>query len=284
MDSNYWVKSGNKILNAFFTLESKESKLERALASYRQALNNFIESKDYLSYALLSEKIGDEYYKLANDFDALTHWTNAQTHYANFDADSYLEISNKKIIPCYVRSGKIDRIAKCYYQIAKKLNADYDNGASEYYEQAINYYESIGTGELMSCYSDYAYYLLECEQIDKSVTYLEKKINLMMDNNLLSKLVNPFIFTLLLCVLTKNDVVAINNKITEYCNIAYTFIDSREHKFILKITECCESYNMDTFLSTIDEFEQIQKLKPHEVKLLLIIKNNIISANECDLT
>lgn len=64
MDSNHWIKSGDKILNAFFTFESKESKLERALASYRKALKNFIESKDYLNYALLSEKIGDEYYKL----------------------------------------------------------------------------------------------------------------------------------------------------------------------------------------------------------------------------
>lgn len=136
----------------------------------------------------------------------------------------------------------------------------------------------------MSCYSDYAHYLLECNQNDKSVTYLEKKINLMMDNYMLSKLVNPFIFTLLLCVLTKNDIVAINKKITEYCDIAYIFIDSREHKFILKITECCESNDIDTFLSTISEFEEIKTLKPHEVKLLLIIKKNIISSNDCDLT
>jgi hypothetical protein len=251
------------------------------LEFYRLALKDFIESKDYMSYANLSEKIGDEYNRLGNQYDAQKHWTNAQTKYANLDTDAYINISNNKIIPALVSSGSIDAIAKCYYQIAKTLKLEYDYRASDYYEKSINYYESTTSSTQLSIvYKEYAHYLLEIGLIDKSMYYFEKIIYASMDTRFGDLIIVPDIFTLLLCVLTKNDVVLANNKVKEYCDVSNTFNDSREHKFIVKIIECLESNDESTFITSSADYNKIKSLKPHEVKLLLEIKKKIAENND----
>ena len=81
---------------------------------YKKAFDEFIKKDNFLNYAILSEKIGDEYLKINNVITALNYYKNAQKNYLNMDIDKYINITIIKIIPSYIENNNIKNIGKSY--------------------------------------------------------------------------------------------------------------------------------------------------------------------------
>lgn len=284
MDNYFYVKTGNKVLRSFSLFMDKEEKLEKAMVHYKKALSEFIENQDFLNYSILSEKIGDEYFKI-NDIDsAQKQYENAQKHYLTLDIDKYFNITINKIIPLYIKNNNIKNIGKAYCQLAKLTACDKEHEKTiDYYQKAVSYLETEKCYDLLNCYTDFTYYLLNYGDIDSASYYIKLIIKYMADSNLLVYKANEYIFMFLLCVMSKNDTILVKKKIAKYCDMVHRFNDSAYCKLIENLNETYENNNIDKFSDLIYEYDKLYKLKPHEVKLLLNIKKNIISNNEVDL-
>lgn len=285
MDKNYNVSRGDKILHSFSLFSDKETKLEKAMDYYKKASTEFIEKQDFLSYSVLAEKLGDEYFKINEVDSALRHYKNAQKYYLNLDTDKYLSVTINKIIPLYTENNDIKNIGKTYHQLAKLIKDDDDHEKTiDYFQKAVGYLETEKSHDLLSCYTDFTYYLLDYGDVDYASHYIELIIEQMSDSTLLVYRASEYIFMFLLCTMTKNDSVLVKKKLDEYCELVHRFIDSPTCRLIEKLNETYENNDVDKFTDLVHEYDVIYKLKPHEVKLLLNIKKNIQSNCEVDLS
>ena len=252
---------------------------------YKKAFDEFIKKDNFLNYAILSEKIGDEYLKINNVITALNYYKNAQKNYLNMDIDKYINITIIKIIPSYIENNNIKNIGKSYYEIAKLYKDNIHNTQiNEYFKQAIIYLEIEKSNELLSCYIDFTYFLLECGNIDNAIYNLKKIISQMSESNLLLYRINTYIFLYLLCIMAKDDIILLRQELNKYCELIYRFINYPGNKFIEQLIITYENNNIENFIDLIYEYDKIYKLKPLEVKLLLIVKNKLILINKINLS
>lgn len=285
MENNYNISCGNKILRSFSLFTNREEKLDKAMNFYRKAFKEFIEKKDFWNYAILSEKIGDEYLKINNSINALSNYKNAQKYYSNMDIDKFISLTIDKIIPLYIDTNNVKNIGKCYYALAKLYKDDIHNTETEdYFEKAISYLEIDKSSELLSCHIDFTHYLLDRGNIDYAICNLEQIINQMCESTMLLFKVNEYMFLLSLCIMTKEDFILLQKKIDEYCELNYKFINFPGYKLIEYLIKVYEDNDIDKFTDYVCEYDKNYKLKPQEVKLLLIVKNKLKSNYEVDLT
>jgi hypothetical protein len=284
MENNQYIKNGDKILCSFSLFRNKEKKLDKAMEFYKKALKKFFRNKDFLNYAILSEKIADEYLKINNDINALTNYKNAQNYYLDIDINKFINITINKIIPLYIENNNLINIGKSYYKLAQLYK---DNihipEISDYFKKAITYLEIEKSHELLSCHIDFTFYLIDCNNIDNAIYILEEIINQMCKSNMLLLRVNVYVFLFLLCIMTKNDIVFLKQKFNKYCEISYKFINYPGHKFIELLIETYENNDINNFTDLIYEYDKTYKLRPREVKLLVIVKNNLKLNNGIDL-
>lgn len=285
MEKNHHVILGNKILSSFSLFLNNRRKLNKAMKFYTNASKEFIKNRDFFNYANLSEKIGDEYSKIIHYIHALTYYNNAQKYFLNLDVDKYINITVNKIIPLYIKNNNIEDIGKSYYELAKLYKDDnYNSEIFNYFKKAITNLQTANSQELLNCYIDFAYYLLDCVNIDDAIYYLEQIINRMCESNLLLFRVNTYIFLYLLCIMTKDDIVLLKIELNKYSEIIYKFVKFPGHNLIEQLTKKYEDNDIDNFITLIYEYDKIYNLKPREVKLLVVIKNNLKIKNEVYLS
>jgi hypothetical protein len=285
MENNHYVICGDKILSSFSLFLNKERKLDKAMKFYTKACKEFIKNRDFLNYANLSEKIGDEYSKIIHYIHALNYYKNAQKYFLNIDVDKYINITVNKIIPLHIENNNIEDIGKSYYELAKLYKDDnYNSEIFNYFKKAITYLQTNNSQELLNCYIDFTYYLLDCGNIDDAIYYLEQIINRMCESNLLLFRVNTYIFLYLLCIMTNDDIILLKRELNKYCKVVYKFINFPGHKLIDQLTKKYEDNDIDNFITLIYEYDKIYNLKPREVKLLVVIKNNLTINNEVVLS
>jgi tetratricopeptide (TPR) repeat protein len=285
MNNNYNIDQGDKILKSFSFFNDKEKKLEKAMDYYKKALVEFIENKDFVSHSILAEKIGDEYLKINDKNVALANYKNAQKFFENHDVDKYVSITINKIIPLYIENEQLRDIGKNYHQLAKLTIDDDDNEQTmNYFDKAVAYLETEKSHDLLNCYKDFTYYLLDQKNIDTAIHYITLIIKFMADNLILVYQATEYVFLFLLCILTKGDCVLVRKKIEEYSDLINVFINSPKHKLIEALNETCENNDIDKFIDVVEKYDDMYKLKPHEIKLLLLIKKNIQSNCNVDLS
>jgi hypothetical protein len=284
MENNYNFQKGNKILNSFSIFNDKEIKMNKAMTYFKIALREFVEKTDFLSYAELSEKIGDKYIKINNNYDALQYYKNAQKHYLTQDSTKFINLTIDKIIPLCIEKNDIAAVGKYYYQIAKLCKDEGDQYTKQYFDNALKYLESEKNSDLYNCYIDYAIFLMESNDIDSAIYYLEQIMIYIDDKPILIFGVGKYIFLILLCYLSKGDIVLTKRKLDEYCDKYSIFIDSIQHKLIIKLIQSYDENDIDKYSTDLFEYNQIKKLDKIEVGLCITIKNNMLADNEVDLS
>lgn len=284
MEHNYNFQKGNKILNSFSIFNDKEIKMDKALTYFKIALREFVEKADFVNYAELSEKIGDEYIKINNNYDALQYYKNAQKHYLSHNSTKFIDLTINKIIPLCIEKSDIVSVGKYYYQIAKICKDEGDQCTKQYFDDALRYLESEKNSDLYNCYNDYVIFLIESNDINLAIHYLEQIMKYIDDTPLLIFGIGKYIFLALLCCLAKDDIVLTKRKLDEYCDKYFRFSDSMQHKLILKLIESYDECDIDKYSAELFEYNQTKKLDKTEVGLCLTIKNNISANNEVDLS
>lgn len=84
-----------------------------------------------------------------------------------------------------------------------------------------------------------------------------------------------YFFMACLCFGCNDDLVGFQNKISEYSSIMTTSSRDTYFKFLEKIIIAWQNYDVDEFTQVTAEFDDISKLTPLQVSLLLKIKNYV---------
>ena len=248
------------------------------LHNQQLAIDYFIKASKYLEKSNL------------NDYKLKTYWDDIATLYLNID---YLKsiVYKNKVLNWYKIHGNIYGITKTY----KDIGTIYKD--NKYIKEAFEVYlEIIKIIELDNKYLDIKkhavkqigeLYYMEDSIIDL-LTLAKLYINLGYDYlklSLGSLCAKDYVFNGLLMNIANDDIVETNIVLNKYLDSTHTFINSREHILIENIINAVEMNDHEKISFLASEYDKITPLDKIQIKLLLIIKENIkknINHNDID--
>lgn len=242
-----FIRSGN--------LYKAELQVENAIKSYNKAVECYI--------------------KLQKNNDAAS--TKALA--ANAIARTQLELAAEYFCEAsklIIDEGKLSIAARYLQQAAELYDKDGNSEmALQCYKKMIEYCDIENTSIQKKYMVRVAEILAEVEKYDDAIDTYERLIREGMENHLLRFSVHEYCYMALLCVACKNDIVGVEKKITEYCQINPAFENDNRHKFITEILVAWNENDVDKFTQVTFEFDNLHKLERICVVLLLRIKKFI---------
>jgi alpha-soluble NSF attachment protein len=242
-----FIRSGN--------LYKAELQVENAMKSYNKAVECYV--------------------KLQNNNDAAS--TKALA--ANMIARTQTELAAEYFCEAskfIIDEGKLSIAARYLQQAAELYDKDGNaEMALRCYKKMIDYCDVENTVIQKKCVLRFAEILAEVEKYDDAINVYERLIQEGMENHILRFSVHEYCYMALLCIACKNDIVGVEKKIVEYCQIDPAFENDTRHKFITEILAAWNENDVDKFTQTTFEFDNLHKLERICVVLLLRIKKFI---------
>ncbi|ART91445.1 alpha-SNAP [Fowlpox virus] len=189
--------------------------------------------------------------------------------------DSYEAINClSKAIEVYTCLGKFYTVARCHMNIA----AIYENDILEldkaifHYENASGYYGGEGYNKLSDdCMLLIARLSIQKEDFDRAGKIFEQ-VGYNRMNTMLSKYESRHqLLYAIMCYLC-SDVSRAKRSLDKYKDIFPAFKDFKECKFIEKILAACETKNIETFTSAIEEYDHGNTIDEALMSMLLTIR------------
>ncbi|KAK6156047.1 hypothetical protein DH2020_010295 [Rehmannia glutinosa] len=239
--------------------EDFESRAEKKLggwaifgSKYEDAAELFDKAANAFKLAKSWDQAGAVYVKLAN-----CHLKLYSKHEA---ANAYADAAH-----CYKKSNTKGEIAELYEQ---EQNLEQ---AIVYYEKAADLFQSEDvTTSANQCKQKIAQFAAQLEQYQKAIEIYEEIARQSLNNNLLKYGVKGHLLNAGICQLCKSDVVAINNALERYQDLA-TAIDEED---------------LAKFTDAVKEFDSMTQLDAWKTTLLLRVKEALKAKEleEDDLT
>jgi alpha-soluble NSF attachment protein len=183
-------------------------------------------------------------------------------------------------------AGRFSNAAKLQKQVAEIYEQEnHSQEALEAYSQAADYF--VGENQTSSAqpmFLKVAQISAQLERYPAAIEIYEKVARTSMENNLLKYNAKSHLLNAGICAMATKDIVLVKQKLEEFNDIDYTFVDSREGKFLAAIATAVETFNTDGFSDAVYEFDTITKLEPWKVTLLLKVKESIAGEIHDDLT
>jgi len=146
--------------------------------------------------------------------------------------------------------------------------------AMKHYETAAEFYSNDGSpSQGNSCLLKVAHFEASLQNFHHAIEIFEEVAN---SKNLLNK---EYFLKAGLCHLAEGDIVATKKAIERY-SLKSEFSGTREHKFLVQITEAFENYDAEEFKSVVAEYDSISKLDPWKTAILVTIGDKIGEAEE----
>ena len=267
------------------------NKYEEALEKYEQATNIYklIKKWDYAAdiYVLMAEI---NLHKLKFAHDAACNYSNAAYMYKKNNINKAIHIMNLAI-DINIDSGNFSLAAKQEKIVAEMYEENTDNKKAMYhYSLAADYYEiEHSTGNANRMKLKKAYYLATLKQYKQAIT-IYKKVAIDSVNNILIRFsVKDYLFRAMLCHLAffaEQDELNRNIELCisaheEYINIDVNYEDSREGILIQSLLKGIEEENFTVIMSSIRDYDRINKLDFWKSSMLLKIKE-LYDENDSD--
>eukprot|EP01123_Difflugia_compressa_P014522 TRINITY_DN760_c0_g1_i3.p1 TRINITY_DN760_c0_g1~~TRINITY_DN760_c0_g1_i3.p1 ORF type:complete len:184 (-),score=36.98 TRINITY_DN760_c0_g1_i3:88-558(-) len=155
----------------------------------------------------------------------------------------------------------------------------------KHYETAADYFENDSSpSSANNCLLKVAQFAASLLNFHRAFELFEQVANASISNNLLKWSVKEYFLKAGLCHLAEGDIVATKKAIERYAQLSPEFNGTREHKFLLQITEAFENYDVEEFKNAVAEFDSISKLDPWKTAILVTISDKITEENTEDLT
>jgi len=191
-----------------------------------------------------------------------------------------------KAIEIYTDDGRFSQAAKYEKELAEMYEADNDiQNAMKHFETAADYFENENSpSSANSCLLKVAHFAGSLQNFHRAVELFEQVANASVSNNLLRWSVKEYFLKAGMCHLADGDIVATKKAVERYAQISPDFNGTREHKFLVQITEAFENYDAEEFKAAVGEFDTITKLDPWKTAILVTIGDKIKDEDAEDLT
>jgi len=176
--------------------------------------------------------------------------------------------------------------AKYEKELAEMFEADNDiQNAMKHFETAADYFENEGSpSSANGCLLKVAHFAASLQNFHRAVELFEQVANASISNNLLKWSVKEYFLKAGLCHLAEGDIVATKKAIERYAQQSPEFNSTREHKFLMQITDSFESFDAEEFRSAVGEYDSITKLDAWKTAILVTIGDKIKEEDGEDLT
>lgn len=148
------------------------------------------------------------------------------------------------------------------------------------YKEAITYLEDDAESIIIECYLRMAEISIKLEKYKDAIYYYDQAIEKRIHHLCGEFIINSYIFDSLLVAFVVDEEEG-KKKLKEYNEKYPSFIRTRQGELCEKLVECIENKDLNTFVSLINKYDQISRLKDFETTCLLIIRKRI---EENDIT
>lgn len=259
-------------------------------------------SKQFEQAGLAFKKQAECYIQLDSKHEAASAWQAAATAYQKVAPQESIACLTRAV-ELFVDQGRFQIAAKHEQQIGELLEETGDmEQAMAHYQTAADYFEGEGNCDgkervcvlcrpIVLCFPGQASaaskvklkvadHCALTEKYARAIEIYEETGIAYLANNLLKYSAKNLFFQAGICHLCSEDLVAAKRAVERYQDLDVTFSNQRECKFLLKLIECCESYNSDGLTMAVRDFNQITPLDNWKTTLLLRVKNSIGSAGQ----
>jgi len=276
-----------KKLKSFSWWGDSKEKYETAGELYTKAANSWILAKK-------SEAAGNAFLQAASCYlnSKITKYEAASCYVKAsniFKKDNFTAATSAlmKGIELYTDEGRFNMAAKHEKDLAEMYEAENDiQNSMKHYETAAEYYSNDGyPSQANSCLLKVAHFEASLQNFHRAIEIFEEVANSSVSNNLLKYSVKEYFLKAGLCRLAEGDMVATKKAIERYSQLSSDFNGTREHKFLVQITEAFGNYDEEEFKSVVAEYDSISKLDPWKTAILVTIGEKIKGPDdEEDLT
>ena len=200
--------------------------------------------------------------------EVLASYIKAYNNYKDNDTDKTKEYNNK-IIEYYKKNNDYNEMINYREDLINCLENDFEfDDAIIYCEECIELSELINDIVLANSYRlRAANHYARGAKYDIAAKHFEK---LAIDNQ-----TNEYNMNAILCYLKSNVMIA-KEMLNTVRNKQPEFSVSNDYKFLSQVIEAIINLNMDIFMKAVTTYDNIKKLEPWQVTLLLHIKKIIM--------
>jgi alpha-soluble NSF attachment protein len=270
-------KANKKASSSGGWFSSSSTKFEEAGDLYQQAANSFKIDK-------LFKEAGDAFAKEAEcreqggeTNEAANAWWNAAKAYKSGFPELAIAALAQAIIHL-TKSGRFRQAADREKDIAQLyLRELHDKQkACDSLERAADWYaQEDAKATANACYKDSADLQAELEHYPQAIARYEQVADYSLTSALTKYSVKEYWLKASLCALAMGDSITAKRNLNKYSSQDTSFSSTRECKFANKLIEAVEAGDQEMYTGAVFEFDQVTKLDPWKVDIMLKIKRGI---------
>ena len=208
------------------------------------------------------------------------HYTWSMQYHATNKTKSYEFMSTaEKTIEMLSKDGKFDQAARMRKEIAEFLESDKEYGeAAKEYEKAAKLYEiDDRVSFAIQCKVKAADLIIITDEPDyaKAIELYDNVISEYMKKDTLKGSAKSLMIKVWLCHLANDDLVAAQNKYTDFCSDDTSFINGREGVFVSNMLKIKESNDVDAFQKNCFQYNKITPFDKQLTKILEKVKDRL---------
>lgn len=266
-----------------FSLFGSGNKYEEAAELFEKAGNQYKLAKAWNEAGETFMKLADCHIKLESKHEAASAWVEA--------AKAFLKSDQRRAVSClqqavslYTDMGRLGMAARQLREIAEVLEKEGDKEESiMFYEQAGDLFSTENsTAEANKCNLKIAQFAAELERYPQAIALYEQTAKACVENNLLKYSAKGHLLNAGICQLCSADLATIRSALERYCDIDLNFDNSREHTFLVALTDALDGGDVDAFTAAVADFDSLTRLDAWKTSLLVRVKRKIQSRDDIE--
>jgi alpha-soluble NSF attachment protein len=275
-----YIEEAEKALKKW-GLFAGNSKYEDAAEAYQKAGNSFKTAKDWSQAGSSFLEAAKLQLRLKNEHEAATLYRDGARALKNIDSTAAVDAYTEAIM-LETELGRHANAAKLHKEVAEAAEAE-DNAelAWEHYKEAADLFageESMASAN--QCLEKHA--MLSAthkKEYREAADLFERIASDCMSKGTLKFNAKSHLLNAGACVLAMGDPVACDRAYARFCDIDYSFSDSREGKLLKSCLDAVKSGDSAAFADAVYAYDQISRLDPFRTSLLLKAKQSMPGAD-----
>lgn len=277
------LKRANSSAGFFGRLfDPAEKKFEDAYELFSEAANLFKISKRFDKAAEAYKQAAAMQQKLGVHHEAATCYVNASNMLKKSDPKAAAEALTE-VTALYQRMGKLTMAAKHSQSIAELYETQLMDmqAALKYYTEAAEFFEMEDSASSSNkAWAKVAHIMASLGEYDRATDLFEKVATQMAENPLLKYSAKEYFLKAGLCRMCTGDIAGARVKAEQYQDMAATFRDSREARFLMDLVTAHEANDADQFTTVLQNFDAVSPLDQWYTTTLLVIKKSLTQEDE----
>lgn len=287
------VDEANKLINSISFFTSKSDRYEKAIELLSKARDTYKHNKMWTQAIESQEKIYDLHKKLKDNINyVIPALVEIAKLYKNIDQRKAIE-TFKIAIDLYNNDGKYFNAAKLWKEIIDLLcpgdPTQYFTTDDEY-EELLNASKCaidllVVSNESFSVNKmkiNIAIFNMHLKKYTDAIIAFEEVSKYYMEKELAFQLYAiEYLSKCIICLManshtyTTQDINLIEEKLNYYCELLPQLDRTREKEFLTMLIKSIRDNDLVAFTNAVSKYDQVKKLDPLTIRILLVVKENI---------